>query len=69
APEPAPEPDSEAGSGSPDDFMEYIVQPGDTISEIARLHKVEVAAIIRVNEITNPDRIMVGKVLKILPGE
>ena len=49
--------------------MEYIVQPGDTISEIARLHKVEVAAIIRVNEITNPDRIMVGKVLKILPSE
>jgi len=63
APEPAPE------SGSQDDFREYIVQPGDTISEIGRFHKVTVAAIIRASGITNPDRILVGEVLKIPPGE
>jgi LysM repeat protein len=61
--EPAPEP------GSQDDFREYIVQPGDTISEIGRFHKVTVAAIIRASGITNPDRILVGQVLKIPPGE
>ena len=71
APEAVPEPDTEPDteSDSQEDFKEYIVQPGDTISEIGRLYKVTVAAIIRASGITNPDRILVGEVLKIPSGE
>ncbi|MED5389421.1 MAG: N-acetylmuramoyl-L-alanine amidase [Pseudomonadota bacterium] len=43
---------------------EYRIQPGDTLSEIARQYSVSEQAIRTANEI-NGDRIMVGQVLKI----
>lgn len=43
----------------------YTVQPGDTLSKIARTFGVTVAALVEVNHITNPNLIKVGQVLVI----
>jgi LysM repeat protein len=43
----------------------HVVQPGETLSKIAAQHGVTLAALIRANGITNPDRIFVGAVLTI----
>ena len=46
----------------------YTVQPGDTLSAIAAKYRTTVGDIVRLNpEITNPDMIDVGQVIK-LPG-
>lgn len=46
-------------------MITYIVQPGDTLSLIAQRFGTAVAAIVRANDITNPDVIFVGQVLQI----
>jgi LysM repeat protein len=43
----------------------YIVQPGDTLTHIARRFGTTVEAIVAVNEIANPDLILIGQVLDI----
>lgn len=43
----------------------YVVQPGDTLSEIGARFGVDWREIARINGITNPDLIYVGQVLKI----
>ncbi|HHW13586.1 MAG TPA: LysM peptidoglycan-binding domain-containing protein [Firmicutes bacterium] len=46
--------------------MEYVVQPGDTLSGIARRFGVSLAALLAVNpEITDPDLIFPGEVVRI----
>lgn len=46
--------------------MEYVVQPGDTLSGIARRFGVSLAALLVVNpEITDPDLIFPGEVVRI----
>jgi LysM repeat protein len=47
---------------------EYVVRSGDVLSTIARRHNVSVAALSAANNITNPDRIVVGQTLKIPVG-
>lgn len=47
--------------------MDYVVQRGDTLTTIARQHKVSVAAIVEANSIANPDMIRVGQRL-VIPG-
>jgi LysM repeat protein len=50
--------------------IEYTVQPGDTLTRIARQYNVTVEAIVARNNIPNPDLILVGQVLLIdVPGE
>jgi LysM repeat protein len=45
----------------------YVVQPGDTLSRIARQFNTTVAALVQANNIANPNLIYVGQVL-IIPG-
>ena len=45
----------------------YEVQPGETLSEIARDHGVSIDDLMEANGITNPDRVRSGQVLEI-PG-
>ncbi len=44
---------------------QYTVRPGDTLSEIAQAQGVSVTALVRANDISNPDRIYPGDVLSI----
>lgn len=48
--------------------MQYVVQPGDTLSNIAQRFGTTVEAIVRANNITNPNLIYVGQVLTIPTG-
>lgn len=48
--------------------MQYIVQPGDTLAIIAQKFGTTVEAIVRANNITNPNLIYVGQVLTIPSG-
>ncbi len=43
----------------------YIVQPGDTLLQIARLYNLTVEQIIAANDLANPDYLEVGQVLQI----
>jgi LysM repeat protein len=45
----------------------YVVQPGDTLSKIARQYGTTVQAIVQANNIPNPNLIYVGQVL-VIPG-
>ena len=47
------------------EFREYKIQPGDSLSRIARQHGVTAEALALANGITNPNRIRVGQTLKI----
>lgn len=57
--------DPVSGSPVPAEIREHAVQPGETLSGIARFHEVPVSKIMELNEIGNPNRIRVGRVLKI----
>lgn len=47
----------------------YVVQPGDTLLQIARKHNQTVAALMRWNQIANANRIIVGQQLRVAaPG-
>lgn len=46
----------------------YVVQPGDTLSSIARNYNTTVAAIVSANNISNPNLIYAGQVLTIPSG-
>jgi lipoprotein YgeR len=45
----------------------YRVERGDTLSQIARSNRVSVQSIARWNNLTNPDSIEVGQVLRVVP--
>ncbi|AJY42656.1 peptidoglycan DD-metalloendopeptidase family protein [Burkholderia humptydooensis] len=45
----------------------YRVERGDTLSQIARSNRQSVTNIVRWNQITNPDAIEVGQVLRVAP--
>lgn len=62
---PPPDPTSTPPPPGGDCFFVYTVQPGDTLSSIARDFGVSVTAIAEANGITNPNFIYVGQVLQI----
>lgn len=43
----------------------YVVQPGDTLSEIARDHAVSMSEVLRLNGLTDPHRIRAGQRLEL----
>ena len=45
----------------------YRVERGDTVSRIARSHRQSLQSIVRWNNLTNPDAIDVGQVLRVAP--
>jgi LysM repeat protein len=47
----------------------YVVQPGDSLSEIAKAFQVSQTSLMALNGITEPDKIQVGQELKIPVGE
>ncbi len=62
-PSPTPTPTS-PGTGTPR-LRTYVVQPGDTLTDIAIRHGVSVQALVEANHITNPDVIWAGATLVI----
>jgi LysM repeat protein len=50
---------------APQQIQTYVIQPGETLSVIAERFGVSVAAIVDLNEISNPDRIEAGVSIKI----
>lgn len=50
------------------ELEKYTVQKGDSLSKIAKDHSVSLSALIKVNGITNPNKLALGQVLKI-PAE
>lgn len=60
---------------NPEDFptavptQTHTVQPGETLTAIARQYGVTLQAIIEANEISNPDRVAAGTVLTIPDGQ
>lgn len=58
------QPAREAASGH-----RYVVQAGDSLSVIAQRHGVTQQALLRANNISNPDRIQVGQELAIPAGD
>lgn len=55
--------------GGVSDWITHIVQRGDTLSRIARQYGVTVQAILNINpSITNPNRIFIGQVIRIMSG-
>ena len=45
--------------------LSYIVQPGDTLGAIAKKYNVTIEQLMKWNNITNPDILMVGQQLVI----
>ena len=46
----------------------YVVQPGDTLTAIARQHRTTVAALAGANDLPDPDHIRVGQQLQVPSG-
>lgn len=67
APPPAAAPPSPTAPAGTVSGKKYVVQPGDTLGSIAQQFGVTVDAIIKANNISNPDLIQVGQEL-IIPG-
>jgi N-acetylmuramoyl-L-alanine amidase len=62
----APEPESKGATDGPaKKFKEHRIQPGDSLSRIAKEYKVSTQDLARANGITNPNRIREGQVIKI----
>ncbi|WP_160300766.1 LysM peptidoglycan-binding domain-containing protein [Kiritimatiella glycovorans] len=59
APEPAPMPEPE--------YKHYTIRKGDTLSAIAYRHDISVSTLVELNEIQNPDRLVVGQDLLLPP--
>jgi LysM repeat protein/beta-lactamase class A len=62
---PASAPRSAASAGAP---SEYVVQPGDTLSGIAKALGVSLKALLEANELADPDRLKVGQKLSVPAG-
>ena len=47
------------------EYITYVIQPGDTLSEIARRYGTTVTALTRLNKLSDPDRIYAGNTIKV----
>lgn len=57
-----------AATAAPDGIRKHVVRQGETLSAIARRYGTSVQALAAYNNISNPDRILVGQVLRIPPA-
>lgn len=53
----------------PTGTITYVVQPGDTLLRIAVRYRTSVAALVQLNRLLNPNRILVGQTLIVPSGE
>lgn len=51
------------------DFVRHEIQPGDSLVNIAQQYSTDVASLVELNDIANPDLIFAGQVLKIAEPE
>ncbi len=58
---------STGGAGNSDMVLEYIVQPGDTLSAIAQRHNTTVERLLEINQLTDPNIIEVNQRLTLPP--
>lgn len=63
-----PPPPTEAPTEAGGDFVEYTVQPGDFLFQIAEDFAVDPQAIIELNGLSSPAQVQVGMVLRIPPS-
>ena len=56
-------------SNSSNNFTNYIVKAGDNLSKIAREHNQDLNALIRYNNISNPNNLFIGQSIKLLDTE
>ncbi|MBO8126424.1 MAG: 5'-nucleotidase C-terminal domain-containing protein [Firmicutes bacterium] len=61
----APKVDGRLSDQPAADFVEYIIELGDTLSEIAEEYGVSIGELVELNAITNPDLIYAGQSLNI----
>ena len=57
-----------ASSPSPSpipEYITYVIQPGDTLSEIAQRYGTTVTALTQLNKLSDPDKIYAGNTLKV----
>lgn len=65
-PTPGPSPTATPTRTPPDTAATtYTVRPGDTLLRIAALYGTTVESLMKINQLTNPDQIKVGQVLKV----
>lgn len=59
------------GCAAPADWVEYTVQPGDTLTLIAELRNTTIDELVTANCLEDPDRLERGQTLRVprLPGE
>lgn len=56
---------SGSSSSAPAISGSYVVKPGDTLYKIAQAHNVDVASLVRLNNITDPSQLRVGQTLRL----
>lgn len=62
--------DSPAPSPSPaPEYITYVIQPGDTLSEIAQRYETTVSTLTSLNGISDPNKIYAGNTLKVPESE
>ena len=64
----APAANQATSAPTPAEPTVYIVQPGDTLSSIARKYDVSLEDLMRANDIANPDYVQLGQELKVPIG-
>jgi LysM repeat protein len=64
----APAANQATSAPTPAEPTVYIVQPGDTLSSIARKYDISLEDLMRANDIANPDYVQLGQELKIPIG-
>lgn len=57
-----------AATAAPDGVQKHVVRQGETLSSIARRYGTSVRELAAYNNLSNPDRILVGQVLRIPPA-
>jgi LysM repeat protein len=65
SPEPTVPPTATPALASDPNYIEYTVQRGDILKDIAQRHGVTIGEIMAVNQIPNPDSLVVASVIRI----
>lgn len=61
----SPKPDPVPPADSSPSYITYVIQPGDTLSEIAKRYGTSVTELVKINKIPDPDKIYAGNTLKV----